>query len=481
MGKFRFIAVLAFAALMTASCYNDIESQLAVLERRVSNIDQKLSTINNNISALSTLAEKYKSYVYVLSYRPIYSGKDIAGYNIELSDGTTVTLMNGVSKDDPLIGLQLDEEDGLYYWVVTVNGVTDFFYDEAGQKIAASVASPIMKIVDDVWKVSFDNGFVWQTFDRARAEDGRSFIDSIITRGDWVNIYLVSGQTVRVPTYSLYENYFNQLNNLNANMDALRAIYEAKKANTFIQTVVPIVESGETVGYNMVFSDSTSIEVHDGKRYEGQDIGLAQYTDGEYYWAVTENGTTRWMYNDLGDMVQASPIEGHSPVFMLEAGGDGKYYWCYKFSDTGMKFYLYDENGNKVAASSSGLVQVFSSVTVTDSYVLFTPLSGEPFYVPRYKSFTIFVNSTTVTIPEGHSVSVAYRVSDVSSAVAITVITEAGYHASLTKNYNAENQQLSGSITFTADAGDLPASTALVLVSDGEGHMQTIRINVVKQ
>ena len=228
------------------------------------------------------------------------------------------------------------------------------------------------------------------------------------------------------------------------------------------------------------FSDGTSIEVYHGKRYEGEEIGLVQYTDGEYYWAVSKDGKSEWLYDDLGNMVQGSPIKGQSPIFMLEEGGDGKYYWCYKYGESGYKFSLYDKNGKKVAASNSGVVQVFSSVTVADNYVLFTPLSGDPFYLPRYKVFTVQFNKTTVTVPST-GVEITYGVKDVPSTVAITAITDQGYHAHLTKSYNADTQTLTGTIKVTADASAAATSTMLVLVSDGDGHMETFNIELKKQ
>jgi hypothetical protein len=481
MKKLRIIAILAFAALTATSCYTVIETELNALDRRVENLEQRVYAINNNISSLQTLADKYKSYIYVLSTRPIYQGKEIVGYKIELTDGSSLTLMNGVSKDDPIVGLTLDE-DGLYYWTVTVNGVTDYFYDEVGQKIAASVASPIMKIVDDVWKVSFDNGYIWQTFDRARGADGYSYIDSIVTRNDYVNIYLASGQTVSFPSYSLYENYVEQLTTLNLNMEALRVIYEAKAAAVYVQTVVPIVENGKNVGYKLVFSDSSTISVYDGKRYEGgNDIGLVQHTDGKYYWAIVKDGKTEWLYDDIGDMVQASPSAGVAPIFMLEADGDGKYYWCYKYGADGYKRYLYDAEGKKVAASNTNIIQVFASVEVTDNYVTFTPLGGTPFSVPRYQTFSVQFSSTSVKIPASGSKDVNYRVTSVPASAAITAIAGDGYHAITTKSYSEDNRALSGVITLTADDTAADSSSVLVLVSDGLGHMEKFTIDVAKE
>ncbi len=479
MKKFRFFAMIALTTMLAVSCYTDIENQLEALERRVSNLNQRVAVVNDNISAFQTLVNKYKSYVYVIGYRPIQVGKEVKGYIINLSDGTSITLNNGVSKDDPIIGLTLGD-DGLYYWVVTVNGVTDFFYDETGQKVAASVASPIMKIVDGVWKVSFDNGYVWQTFDRAQGESGYSYIDKIETRGNYVYIKLVSGQTVSFPTYAAYESYLDNLNTLNANVAALRAVYEAKAKNTFVKTVMPIVEDGETIGYNIVFSDSKSIEVYNGKRSEGQNIGIAQYTDGNYYWAIVEDGKTRWLYNDLGEMVQASPTEGLAPIFMLDNSmGDGNYYWAYKYGETGHMFYFYDAEGKKVAASSTG-VKVFASIDVNDGYVVLSPIHGVAISIPRYSPFQVAFSKTTVTVSESTPAVVRYAVNDIPASVAITAVTDKGYHAAMTKYYDTTTSSLTGAITISAETGAASSATVLVMVSDGDGHMQTYTINVVK-
>lgn len=481
MRRFRFIAILAIASLFAVSCFTEVENELSALERRVENLNKKMAAYNENIEALQALANKYKSYIYIISYRPVYSGKDVTGYKINLSDGTSITLNNGVSKDDPIIGLTLGE-DGMYYWIVTVNGKTDFLYDSTGQKVAATVASPIMKIVDGVWKVSFDNGNIWQTFDKAQAADGNSFVDSIVTRGNYVFLYLVSGRIVSFPSYSVYEEYNTQLATLNANIEALNRIYEAKESQNYVKTVVPIVQDQDTVGYSLVFSDNTTVSAYNGKAYDGQKIGMAQDTDGEYYWAIVDGDKVEWLYDDIGRMVQASPTPGIAPVFVLDNSfGDGKYYWAYKYGKDGGMRYLYDKDGKKVVASDTNVVQLFSKVEIKDSYVLFTPLAGDPFYVPRYSPFQIVLSSTSVNLPAPSGpVSVTYEVRDVPSTVAITAITETGYYVAMTKTYDATKKKLSGTITITADISAAAKSTVLVLVSDGKGHMETYKISVTK-
>jgi len=483
MKKLKYIVVLALTAMLAVSCYTNVENELAGLERRMANLDKKLVIINENIASLQTMVDKYKSYVYVKSYRPIYSGKDIKGYTINFTDGTSITLNNGASKDDPIIGLQLGE-DGLYYWTVTVNGKTDFLYDAEGAKVAASVAVPIMKIVDGVWKVSFDNGYVWQTFDEAQAADGNSYIDKIVTRGDYVDIYFISGKVVSFPMYSLYENYQEQLKALNANIAALQKIYEAKNSSNYVKNVVPIVQAADTVGYTIVFNDNTDIVVYDGKPYEGQKIGLAEYTDGEYYWAIINDGKVEWLYDDLDRMVQASPGNSMAPTFVLDNSfGDGKYYWAFRYGKNGILQYLYDAEGNKVVASDTNVVQLFSSVTVNDNYVLFTLLSdSSTFSIPRYAPFYVTFSKTSVVLPAPSGpVSFTYEVKSVPATAAITAIADPGYYAAFTKTYDSKEKKLYGTITLTADITAADKAKVLILVSDGNGHTETYTIKVTKK
>lgn len=483
MRKTGFLIALALSAFMVTSCYTEPENELAALERRLNNLTQRVNAINDNIISLQTIAEKYKSYIYVSSYTAIRSGRDIIGYTIKFSDGTSITLNNGVSKDDPIIGLQLGE-DGLYYWIITVNGKTDFIYDESGEKVTATKASPIMKIIDGRWQVSFDNGATWQSYGKAQGADGTSYVDRVETKDGYIYFYLVSGKTVVVPSYELYESYLQQLNTLNANLAALNAIYQAKNNKTYVRTAVPITENGQVTGYQIIFSDNTAINIYHGRAYQGQDIGLVQYEDGELYWAVyNEDGSYQWLYDDLGRMVQGSPIDGQSPTFILDdSSGDGKYYWAYRYGESGPKMFLLDADGNKVLASNANVIQVFSDITVNDSYVLLTPLAGSPFSIPLYEQFTVYLSKSSVSIPADPGyVEITYEVRNVDSSAAITAVTDKGYHASITRSYDSKSRILLGKIRFTADSSASKSATVLLLISDGNGHTETRSISVSKK
>ena len=124
---------------------------------------------------------------------------------------------------------------------------------------------------------------------------------------------------------------------------------------------------------------------------------------------------------------------------------------------------------------------MFSKIEVNDNYVLFTPLSGEPFYIPRYQAFSVQFNKTSVSVPVSSQATVNYIVKDVPATAAITAITESGYYAQLTRSYNDADHSLSGVITITALETAAPSSSMLVLVSDGAGHMEKYTIALTRQ
>lgn len=474
--------LLGLLAFFCTSCFNEVEGQLAALERRVAFVEQKVATMTENIQSLQVLAEKYQSYIYVDSFRAIYSGKDITGYRLYFSDGQEIVLNNSITEEDPIIGLKFGT-DGFYYWTITIDGVTDYVYDDYGQKVAASVLQPIVKIENNNWKISFDGGGIWKTYGSAMAQDGKSFVESVVEEDGYLNIYLLSGEVLTFPTYDLYEDYLDQIYKLGNDLDALIQIYDAKKNNLFVRTVVPIVENTDTVGYEMVLNNSTSISVYDGKSSDPVKIGLKQHTDGLYYWAMNdEDGNLQWLKDDIDRMVLASPKDGLTPIFMLDNSlGDGKYYWTYKYGENGRVYWLYDSNNQKIEASPKASIAVFSSIEVNENFISLSTLSGESFTLPRYKTFTITLADRVVFEPSDTSLSLTYKVSDVPVTVAITALAKDGYYAGITKSYNASLQVLSGKITITASPGAAANSTLLVLVSDGCGHMKTHEILIEKQ
>lgn len=149
MKKFL-IALLPLAMLAVASCsdkYDDSE-----LRERIDNLDARLTTLqtqmNSQISELRNLISKLEDKDYVLSVDPTTSPDGLPGWIIKFTKSAPVTIYTGSAgtngtdgKDAPVIGVK--EENGVYYWTLTLDGKTEWLLDGNGQKIQASAVDGI--------------------------------------------------------------------------------------------------------------------------------------------------------------------------------------------------------------------------------------------------------------------------------------------------------------------------------------------------
>ena len=112
---------------------------------------------------------------------------------------------------------------------------------------------------------------------------------------------------------------------MNTNITSLQTIVSVLQSNDFITGVVEIKKDGEVIGYTITFGKHDPITIYhgqdgkdgaDGK--DGQDgqngsanapvIGVAQDTDGVYYWTL--NG--EWLLDDNGNKLPVSGKDGQN-------------------------------------------------------------------------------------------------------------------------------------------------------------------------
>ena len=112
---------------------------------------------------------------------------------------------------------------------------------------------------------------------------------------------------------------------MNTNITSLQTIVDVLQSNDFITGVVEIKKDGEVIGYTITFGKHDPITIYhgqdgkdgaDGK--DGQDgqngsantpvIGVAQDTDGVYYWTL--NG--EWLLDDNGNKLPVSGKDGQN-------------------------------------------------------------------------------------------------------------------------------------------------------------------------
>ena len=124
---------------------------------------------------------------------------------------------------------------------------------------------------------------------------------------------------------------------MNTNISALQTIVDVLQSNDFITSIVEIKKDGKVVGYTITFGKHDPITIYhgqDGKDGQngadgkdganGQDgstpvIGVAQDTDGVYYWTL--NG--EWLLDDNGNKLPVSGKDGQNGANGSD-GQDGK-------------------------------------------------------------------------------------------------------------------------------------------------------------
>ena len=252
---FSFIAALTI--LFTVGCDKILEStslydKVENIEERLLRLEELCNKMNTNISSLQTIVTALQQNDFVTNIAPITQNGTEVGYTITFSKSGSITIYHGKDGKDgsdgkngadgkdgkdgtaPVIGVKQDA-DGVYYW--TLNG--EWLLNERGEKVKAVATdgkdgangedgtdgtngadgkdgkdgiTPQLKIEDDYWYISYDNGNSWTQVGKATGEDGQdgstSVIESIFKeiKQDENSIYLtlVDGTVISIPKTSSY-------------------------------------------------------------------------------------------------------------------------------------------------------------------------------------------------------------------------------------------------------------------------------------
>lgn len=166
--------LVAAVGLLFAACseYDDTDlvNRVGGLEQRVTELEETVAALNQDIVGVKTLVEAMQNNVYVSQ---IVEGE--TGYEIYFTNGEKISIADGKAgengKDGSTVTIVL--EDGEYYWAVVDNGTTSFLTDDQGNKIPVKGDAPLMRVTMEgetgYWEVSYDNGQSWE---RILLEDG---------------------------------------------------------------------------------------------------------------------------------------------------------------------------------------------------------------------------------------------------------------------------------------------------------------------
>ena len=172
----KIVTLLIFGLMSLASCTEydevamwnkneDMGSRLAALERLC-------DRMNTNVASLQRIVEALQANDYVTGVAPVVENGETIGYTISFSRSGPVTIYHGKdgqSGATPVIGVKQDT-DGLYYWTLDGEWITD-----GGKKLPVSGqngTSPKLKIEEEYWYISYDDGTTWTKLDKATGEKG---------------------------------------------------------------------------------------------------------------------------------------------------------------------------------------------------------------------------------------------------------------------------------------------------------------------
>lgn len=222
--KKTIIFALLTATIVITSCnkkdeerdlWNSLWREVTQTDARLGKLETICTEINTNISSLQIIIEAQQTGTSITKITPIMKDGAEIGYEITFSDGKSVTIYHGKdgAKGDkgdkgeagatgaagatPIIGVAQDA-DGIYYW--TLNGT--WLLDGDGHKIRVTGekgdkgdkgdtgatgatgqngtngtngtdgVTPQLKIQNDYWYISYDNGSTWTQLGKAKGDKG---------------------------------------------------------------------------------------------------------------------------------------------------------------------------------------------------------------------------------------------------------------------------------------------------------------------
>ena len=245
----------AISMLFVAGCggddYDDtaIRNEITDLANRVAKLEQLCQQMNTNISSLQTIVNALQQNDFITAVVPVTQGGKVIGYTITFSRSGAITIYHGTDGADgkdgkdgstPQVSVKKDT-DGIYYW--TLNG--EWLTDEAGNKIqaegkdgangsngndGADGITPQLKIEENYWYISYDNGATWTQLGKAVGEDGAdgsdgsdgkdgmdgedgdSIFSGVSQDDEFVYFHLSDGTMITLPKHDKENIQFEDLN-----------------------------------------------------------------------------------------------------------------------------------------------------------------------------------------------------------------------------------------------------------------------------
>ena len=531
--------LVAISLLCVVGCggdkYDDsaLRNDLTDLANRVAKLEQLCQQMNTNISSLQTIVKALQNNDYVTGVMPITKDGQTIGYTISFTKSQPITIYNGEDGKDgkdgatPVIGVKQDS-DNIYYW--TLNG--EWLLDTSGNKIKAQGTdgkdgvngengkdsiTPQLKIENDYWYISYDNGASWTQLGKATGEDGQdgangtngdSFFQSVDTSNDEYVVFTLSdGTQIQLPTWYAFEQLRTQCNQMNTNIVALQTIVQALQTADYLVSCVPFMENGVQIGYTLTFAKTGSIVIYHGKNgkdgVDGEDgkdgvngtdattpvISAKTHTDNILYWTIDGE----WLLDDKGNKI---PVHGRDGIDGVDGSNgtngsngqdgitpqlkieEGYWYVSYNNGQTWTKLgKAVGENGQDGTNGIDGEDgdEFFQSVTQDEDFIHLILSTGEQIDIPRHHPLSVtFTETEDIRVLANKTYSIGYTITGADDKTVIKALAQDGFRAVVKKTDHA-----TGVIEITTPSTILPTEV-LIFVTDGKERTTMRSINFVE-
>lgn len=208
MRKFFVSFFLAAFSALVISCTDDLNSRIDDIEDRLSKLEEIVNRLNDDVASLQRLID---GSLFIKSVNDNGDGS----YTITFvdSEGNVVsatTIGDGEDGVSPQISIRKGE-DGEYYW--TMNG--EWLLDDEGNRIPVAGkngVTPIFKIVEEYWYISYDGGNSWDRLGKASGDSQGLITDVVISEdGSQVVLTLSDGTEVVLDLFGSFDITFEGL------------------------------------------------------------------------------------------------------------------------------------------------------------------------------------------------------------------------------------------------------------------------------
>ena len=162
--------IMVIGMLACACMFDDLElkEQLGDIKDRIEKLQGRIDAMNEQLAAMSYIT----SGNVITSVTQDSDGKYVITYLDSKNQEKTVVLATMDQMINvPVLGVELDPENNLYYWTVTVDGKTSFLMNN-GEKVPVSGYTPIVSVdAEGYWTVNGErltdaNGLPIQAYKR---------------------------------------------------------------------------------------------------------------------------------------------------------------------------------------------------------------------------------------------------------------------------------------------------------------------------